>query len=158
MLRTLRSQYLLGSLATFVAMLGLLLWNAQHQMERSLDERFDAEQQTLGPLLVAAIGPLLAARDYATIAEMVRGQRATTGHLAFVEVVDSRGQRVAAAGDAGAARAARRRAADRAGRPALGELRFGIPTDALLRRARAAAAQQPADRRGACWPPACCCC
>jgi PAS domain S-box-containing protein len=130
-LRTLRSQYFLGSFAVFIATLGLLLWNAQHLLQQAIDERFEAEQQAYGPLLVAAIGPLLAARDYATIAEVVAGNT-RDGHLAFVEVSDSRGQRVAAAGDA--ARPGLLRATQPvvlAGQP-LGELRFGIPTDALL--------------------------
>ena len=131
MLRTLRSQYFLGSFAVFIAMLGLLLWNAQHLMQQAIDERFEAERAAYGPLLLAAIGPLLAARDHAGIAEVVAGNT-RGGHLAFVEVTDSLGQRVAQAGDAG--------------RPGLlpavqpvvvagqriGELRFGITTDALL--------------------------
>ncbi|MCW5634192.1 MAG: response regulator [Rubrivivax sp.] len=96
--RTLRSQYLLASLAVFVAMLGLLLWNAQVQMQRTLQERFDGERDALAPLLVAALGPLLAARDYATIAEVVRGNVASGGNLAFLELTDARGRLVAAAG------------------------------------------------------------
>ncbi|WP_341892754.1 ATP-binding protein [Variovorax sp. YR752] len=130
LLRTLRSHYLLGSLATFVAMLGLLLWNAQLQMERALDERFAAEQQTLGPLLVAAIGPLIVTRDYATIAEIV-ASNVHEGRLSHLEVVDSRGVRIAHSGDAGAA--GQRSAAQPialAGQR-LGELRFGIPTTEL---------------------------
>ncbi|MBX3605176.1 MAG: response regulator [Piscinibacter sp.] len=131
MLRTLRGQYFLGSFAVFIAMLGLLLWNAQHLMQQAIDERFEAEQQAYGPLLVAAIGPLLAARDYATIAEVVAGNT-QDGHLAYVEVSDSRGQRVASAGDAARPRLLRTtQPVVLAGQP-LGELRFGIPTDALL--------------------------
>jgi PAS domain S-box-containing protein len=130
LLRTLRSHYLIGSLATFVAMLGLLLWNAQLQMQRSLDERFAAEQQTLGPLLVAAIGPLLVVRDYATITEIV-ASNVDAGRLSHLEVVDSRGIRIAHSGDAGAP--GQRGAAQPivlAGQR-LGELRFGIPTTEL---------------------------
>jgi PAS domain S-box-containing protein len=130
LLRTLRSHYLIGSLATFVAMLGLLLWNAQLQMQRSLDERFAAEQQTLGPLLVAAIGPLLVTRDYATITEIV-ASNVDAGRLSHLEVVDSRGSRIALRGDAGApGQRGTTQAIELAGQR-LGELRFGIPTTGL---------------------------
>ncbi len=130
LLRTLRSHYLLGSFAIFVAMLGLLLWNAQLQMKRALDERFAAEQQTVGPLLVAAIGPLIVTRDYATIAEIVAAN-VGSGPIGHIEVVDSRGGRIAQAGNAGVP--GQRAAAQPivlAGQR-LGELRFGIPTDPL---------------------------
>ena len=130
MLRTLRSHYLLGSFAIFVAMLGLLSWNAQRQMKQALDERFVAEQKTAGPLLVAAIGPLIVTRDYATIAEIV-GSNVRSGQISHIEVVDSRGGRIAQAGDA---EAAGQRAAVQpivvAGQT-LGELRFGILTGSL---------------------------
>ena len=39
--KTLRSQFLLVSLASFVLMLGLLLWNAQGLMRKALDERLE---------------------------------------------------------------------------------------------------------------------
>ena len=98
MIRTLRGQYFIGSFIVFVAMLGLLLWNAHQLMGQATEERFEAEQRAFGPLLVAAIGPLLAARDYATVSDVV--QENTRGqHLTFVEVFDSRGMRVAGAGD-----------------------------------------------------------
>jgi PAS domain S-box-containing protein len=131
LLRSLRRQYFLGSFAVFIAMLGLLLWNAQHLMQLAIDERFEAERASYGPLLVAAIAPLLASRDYATLAEVVEGN--TRGDpLAFVEVTDNRHQRVAASGDA--VRPGLMLASEPlvlAGQT-LGELRFGIATDALL--------------------------
>ena len=90
MLRSLRSHYLLGSLAVFVAMLGLLLWEAQHELQDTLDARFVAEQEALGPLLVAAMGPLIASRDYGTIVELVQGNT-QGGHLAHLEVAGKAG-------------------------------------------------------------------
>jgi PAS domain S-box-containing protein len=132
LLRSLRSHYLLGSLAVFVAMLGLLLWEAQHEMQDALDARFAAEQQALGPLLVAAFGPLIAGRDYATIADLVDAN-ARERHLASLEVLDSRGQRIALGGDP--ATAGQRIAVvpvQMAGQR-LGELRFGIATAAQQR-------------------------
>lgn len=89
MFRTLRSQYLLASLVTFVAMLGLLLWNAQHLMQQALEERFEDEQRAYAPLLVAALGPLLAARDYATITELIENDTRSR-NLDFVELRDNR--------------------------------------------------------------------
>jgi len=129
-LRSLRSHFLAGSLATFVVMLGLLLWNAQHRMQESLDERFASERQSLGPLLVAALGPLIAARDYATIAELVDANTRER-HLSYLEVLDSRGQRIALGGNPAAV--AQRVAAvpvELAGQH-LGELRFGIDATPL---------------------------
>ena len=130
LLRTLRSHYFLGSLAVFVAMLGLLLWNAQQQMRDALDERFAAEQQSLGPLLVAAIGPLIAAQDYANIAELVEANT-RDGRLSHLEVLDSRGQRVAQAGDASAGGQRHAVVPMMLAGQRLGELRFGISTASL---------------------------
>ena len=130
MLRTLRGQYLLGSFVVFAAMLGLLLWNAQALMRQALEERFEAEQQTYGPLLVAAVGPLLAARDYATIGEIVEANTRNP-HLAYIEVFDKRGQRVAASGDPGQGKLRVSRLAVRVADQTLGELHFGIPTEAV---------------------------
>ncbi len=128
---TLRSRYFLGSFAVLLAMLGLLLWNAQSLMQQAIEERFEAERAAYGPLLGAAVGPLLAARDYATIAELVASNTAE-GHLAFVEVSDARGQRVAAAGDPSlpGLRSANQPVLLAGQR--LGELRFGITTDAMV--------------------------
>ncbi len=132
MLRSLRSQYLLGALAVFVAMLGLLLWEAQHEMRAALEERFAAEQQALGPLMVAAFGPLIAARDYATVAELVQANT-REHHLAYLEVIDGRGQRIAAGGDALAPRQRTTVVPVQLAGQRLGELRFGIATAALQR-------------------------
>jgi PAS domain S-box-containing protein len=129
-LRTLRGQYLLGSFVIFVAMLGLLAWNAQVLMRQAIEERFEAERQAYGPLLAAAVGPLLAARDYATIVEIV-AENTRDPHLAYIEVFDKRGQRVAVAGDAQRPRLRVSRLAVRVANQTLGELHFGIPTEAL---------------------------
>jgi hypothetical protein len=70
--RSLRNQYLFGSLVVFAATLGLLSWNALRLVSEASEERFEAEQQAFAPLLVAAVGPLLASRDYATLNDLVR--------------------------------------------------------------------------------------
>ncbi len=130
MFRTLRGQYFIGSFIVFVAMLGLVLWNAHQLMGEAIEERFEAEQRAFGPLLVAAIGPLLAARDYATVNDVVqeniRGQ-----HLTFVEVFDSRGVRVSGAGDKDRAGARLGKVPVTLAGQTLGELHFGIPTGAI---------------------------
>ena len=131
MLRTLRGQYFVGSFVVFAAMLGLLLWNAQHLMRQANEDRIEAELQTFGPLLAAVVGPLLAAQDYATVSEVVEAN-AHSPRLAFVEVFDSRGRRVAGAGDA-------KQPGLRVGQlkvnlagQVLGEVRFGVSVTDLL--------------------------
>ena len=133
-LPTLRSRYLAGSIAVFVVMLGLLMWSALQRVQQSLDERFAAEQQALGPLLVAAFGPLIATRDYATITELTEATTAQR-HLAHLEVLDNRGQRIALGGDpaSGSQRVASL-PVTLAGQ-SLGELHYGVDT-ALLSAAR----------------------
>ena len=141
MFRTLRSQYLLASLAVFAAMLGLLLWSAQQQLQRTLQERFEAERQGMVPLLEAALGPLLAARDYATIAELVRANVGLTT-LEFLELTDARGRLVARAGSEPPADAPVARAPVRVADQTLGQIRFALRTEEL------ADAQRSLGRRG----------
>jgi PAS domain S-box-containing protein len=128
--RSLRSQYLLLSLVTLAAMLGLLLWNAQTLMQQVLEERFEAERQSVAPLLVAALGPLLATRDYATITELVQ-ENERSHKLAYIELRDSRGREVVRAGTPPAAGKALSEApVVLAGQP-LGTVRFAVRTEAL---------------------------
>ena len=128
--KTLRSQFLMVSLASFVLMLGLLLWNAQGLMREALDERLDQQQKAYKPLLVAAIGPLLTMRDHAALADLLAHNERHTD-IAFIEVTDTRWERVALVGDS------RRPDMHRveapvvlAGQP-VGHLRFGIDTQGI---------------------------
>ncbi|ARN18982.1 ATP-binding protein [Piscinibacter gummiphilus] len=131
MFRTLRVQLIVGSVAIFVVMLGLLLWNANSLVTTALARQFDTEADQLRPLLNAAVSPLLASRDYATLSTVVRESVAERG-LAYLEVVDAQGSQVAASGTMPA------------GQPTLdvampltiegqhlGALRFGIQTRAI---------------------------
>ncbi len=130
MFRTLRSQYLAVSLVTFVAMLVLLLWNAQRLMDQVLEEHLDEKVEAFGPLLQAAVAPLLVQRDYATLAEVLQ-QNTRSNNLGFVAVSDRRGQAVAQAGDASAPQL---RMAELplavAGQP-VGRLRFGVRAERM---------------------------
>jgi len=127
--RTLRSQYLMVSLATLAAMLALLLWNAQNLMQEVLQERFEVERQAVAPLLVAALAPLLASRDYAAINELVQ-ENARSRNLAFIELLDRRGRVVARAGSAPLDLPVNTESVLLADQ-ALGTVRFAIRTDAL---------------------------
>ena len=115
----------------FVVMLGLLLWNANNLVTRAMLRQFDSEAELLRPLLNAAISPLLATQDYATLNAVVKESVSRRG-LAYLRVVDGQGNEVAAGG------------ALPSSRPALdvvmplavededvGQLRFGIPTGAV---------------------------
>jgi PAS domain S-box-containing protein len=129
--RSLRSQYLFGSIVVFALTLGLLSWNAHRLLSQASEERFMAEQQAFAPLLVSAVGPLLANRDYATLADLVRDITAA-GHLTLLEVSDSRGRVAMGGGDAARANARVSTVAVVVAGQKLGELRFGIPTAALV--------------------------
>ena len=100
MLRSYRSRLLLASLLTFASMLALLQWNAQRQMTQALESTLADQVALVRPLTGAAIAPLLAARDYATLQALVDGSVGAQG-LAALEIVDHAGQRVAAAGTPG---------------------------------------------------------
>jgi len=128
--RSLRSQYLLFSLATLATMLGLLLWNAQTLMAQTLEERFDEERASVTPLLVAALGPLLATRDYAVINELVQ-QHGRSGNLTYLEMQDSRGREVVRTGQPPEADRAVSTAAVVLAGQTLGTLRFAVRTSAL---------------------------
>ena len=130
MFRSLRSQYFLLGLVTLAAMLGLLLWNAQTLMAQTLEERFDEERASVAPLLVAALGPLLAARDYATINELVR-QHSGTSNLTYLELQDSRGREVARTGQPPDAEQALSTAPVVLAGQTLGTVRFAVRTSAL---------------------------
>jgi len=124
MFRTLRSQYLAGSVVIFLAMLGLLVWNAAQLMTDALREQSQAEALTLRPILGAAVGPLLAVRDHATLQDVVRTS-ASAHALPFIEVIDSRGAMVARVGEATAHLDVQTVPVSIAGQ-GLGQLRFGL--------------------------------
>jgi len=128
--RTLRSQYLLLSLVTLTAMLGLLLWNAQTLMQQVLEERFEAERQSIAPLLVAALGPLLATRDYATITELVR-ENERSHRLTYLELRDSRDREVVRTGIPPTAGQPLSVAPVLLAGQAMGTVRFAVRTDTL---------------------------
>src|SRR4249920_1755908 len=128
--RSLRGQYLLGGIVVFAVTLGLLSWNAHRLLSQASEERFLAEQQAFAPLLVAAIGPLLASRDYATLGDLVRDITAAR-HLTLLEVFDSRGRVAAGRGDAAQAHARISSVPVEMAGQTLGMLRFGISTEAL---------------------------
>ena len=131
MLRTLRARLFLGNLAIFLVMLGLLLWNAQQLLSSALNEQFQTEAEQLRPLLNAAIGPLLATRDYATLDTVVK-ECVADRRLAYLEVLDTRGPPVSSMGTAAGgptALAAQMPLTLRG--TALGQVRYGIRTASL---------------------------
>ncbi len=130
MSRSLRTQYLLLSFVTLAAMLGLLLWNAQTLMAQTLEERFDKERASVAPLLVAALGPLLASRDYATIHELVQ-RHGSSGNLSYLELRDSSGREVVRTGQPPPAEQAVSTAPVVMAGQTLGLLRFAVRTSAL---------------------------
>jgi len=97
MLRTFASRLLLAAIATFAAMLALLQWNALGLMTRSLEEGLSVQAELARPLISGAVAPLLAARDYATLQDLVQRSVDERG-LVALEILDRRGERAAASG------------------------------------------------------------
>ncbi|WP_119353047.1 hybrid sensor histidine kinase/response regulator [Azohydromonas sediminis] len=93
MLRSLRAQMLIGTTVVLVAALTLMAWSAWRLLGDALEERFAAEAELVEPLLAAAIGPLLAARDYATLEAVVQRSVEARG-LGHLAVLDSSGREI----------------------------------------------------------------
>lgn len=129
--RTLRAQLILASAATLVLMSVLLLWGAQSAMKAALQEQFDRQLDVARPLLVAALAPLMAARDHAAVNEVAR-QSVSAHGLAFLEVLDAEGRIVATtsrpAGDNGTT--ATEATLELEGQT-YGQVRFGVHTEGL---------------------------
>lgn len=94
MFRSIRARILLASVATFAIMLALLQWSAQRQLGDALGQSLALQGELAQPLLAAAVAPLMASRDYATLEDLVQRSVGPQG-LAAMEVVDTHGQRVA---------------------------------------------------------------
>jgi PAS domain S-box-containing protein len=99
--KTFRARLLLAGLLTFACMLGLLQWNAQRQITRALEASLAEQVKVMLPLTAAAVAPLLASRDHATLQALVAASVGPEG-LAALVVVDADGQTVAEAGPPGA--------------------------------------------------------
>ena len=96
-LRKLRSQYLLGSVSTLLLMLGLLSWNAVHQMDRALQLAADQMAQVIRPVLAAAVAPLLVTRDHGTLQQVLEAG-SKSDKMASITVHDSSGKLIGHAG------------------------------------------------------------
>jgi len=96
MFRSLRALLLTGTAVVLVAALALMAWSAWRLLDDTLEERFAAEAELAEPLLAAAVGPLLASRDYATLAAVVQRSVEARG-LGHLAVLDSGGREVARA-------------------------------------------------------------
>jgi PAS domain S-box-containing protein len=100
MLRTFRSRLLFAAFATYAAMLALLQWNALRLTTHALEDSLSMQAELARPLISGAIGPLLVARDYATLQDLV--ERSVEGRaLVAMEVRDRRGAQAATAGEFG---------------------------------------------------------
>ncbi|MCI1190633.1 ATP-binding protein [Calidifontimicrobium sp. SYSU G02091] len=142
MLRSLRAQMLIGTTVVLVAALTLMAWSAWRLLGDALEERFAAEAALVEPLLAAAIGPLLAARDYATLEAVVQRSVEARG-LGHLAVLDSSGREITRAhgGDPAAVLPLTMPVVVEGQR--LGTIELGIRTDAR-ERARAALVERAA--------------
>jgi diguanylate cyclase (GGDEF)-like protein/PAS domain S-box-containing protein len=94
---TLRFRLVFASVVVEVILLGLLVFNSHRLIERNLIEQTQIRIAELQPLLNAALAGPLAARDYATLADILDASRRKEG-LDYLVLLDHRGKVVAAAG------------------------------------------------------------
>ncbi len=85
--RSLRFKLVLASTLVEIVMLGALVWNSTRIADQALTRGFETRAQMLVPLLNASIAPALAARDYATLEELLE-KIVHRESLVYVEVRD----------------------------------------------------------------------
>ena len=95
--RSLRIKLVFASVAVEVILLGLLVYNSHRLIERNLIEQTQLRITELQPLLNAALAGPLAARDYATLSDILNASRRKEG-LTYLVLLDHRGKVVAASG------------------------------------------------------------
>ena len=95
--RSLRFKLVFASVAVEVILLGLLVFNSHRLIEKNLIEQTQFRIAELQPLLNAALAGPLAARDYATLADILHASRRKEG-LTYLVLLDHRGKVVAASG------------------------------------------------------------
>jgi diguanylate cyclase (GGDEF)-like protein len=94
---SLRFKLVFASVTVEVILLGLLVFNSHRLIERNLIEQVQFRIAELQPLLNAALAGPLAARDYATLADILNASRRREG-LTYLVLLDHRGKVVAASG------------------------------------------------------------
>jgi HAMP domain-containing protein len=93
----LRIKLVFASVAVEVILLGLLVYNSHRLIERNLIEQTQLRITELQPLLNAALAGPLAARDYATLSDILNASLRKEG-LTYLVLLDHRGKVVAASG------------------------------------------------------------
>ena len=91
--RSLRFKLVLASTLVEIVMLGALVWNSTRIADQALTRGFETRAQMLVPLLNASIAPALAARDYATLEELLE-KIVHSESLVYVDVRDVLNRRV----------------------------------------------------------------
>lgn len=94
---SLRFKLVLASTLVEIVMLGALVWNSTRIADQALTQGFETRVQMLVPLLNASIAPALAARDYATLEELLE-KIVHSESLVYVEVRDVLNRRVSGRG------------------------------------------------------------
>ena len=94
---SIRWKLIVATLAVELAMVGGLVWNGLRLMETHLARQAELRLQEVTELLNASLGPLMAAQDYGSIAEVFRASRHHDGIQYFV-LRDWRGRELASDG------------------------------------------------------------
>lgn len=99
---SLRWRMIIGSVLVEAVMLSLLVFNSMRLIERSLTEQFELRLKEVSVLLNAAVGPSMAAQDYAPVHDIFAATRREQG-ISYLVAWDSRERPVAINGwpDAG---------------------------------------------------------
>ncbi len=97
MMRTLRSRFLIATMAAQAVAVVMLLLAGHRVMDQVLSDQLQRQGETVRELLTAAVAPQLAARDYGTVQELVVSSVESL-QLAYIEVFADDDRRIARAG------------------------------------------------------------
>ncbi|MCG2575884.1 EAL domain-containing protein [Dechloromonas sp. XY25] len=95
---SLRARLIALTVVVEMVMISAIVWNSQRLTEEHLVRQFDLRRAEISLLLQAALGPAMAQRDYAAVADTLANAQRLQG-LVYLTMLDESGQQIAAASD-----------------------------------------------------------
>lgn len=93
---SLRTRLIALTIVVEIVMISAIVWNSQRLTEEHLVRQFDLRRAEISLLLQAALGPAMAQRDYAAVADTLVNAQRLQGLVSLV-MVDESGEQIAAA-------------------------------------------------------------